>query len=223
MLETMWQQGPVPHLFVMSPLDAEPEFTDAAARVAWHKHVSLGGVFRICQRWYQLMQGGDAVPGGTAVAVTALGGDFGLSGPCKPWQGGGLAELLESLHAESAGKLIARAIDTGPREPAEMIAREILNELADPASDVAVAYIHGRRRLLRAVPYTPAKWQPSTRAPGAVCLFIGEPVGYLPQFAVELRVKRTPTCTFWASPHRLPLKRICARCRATSGKNCARK
>ncbi|MCI0432722.1 MAG: hypothetical protein L0271_03610, partial [Gemmatimonadetes bacterium] len=178
-LETMWEEGPVPHLFVMSPLDAPHELADDAARFAWMKQTQLAGVFHICRRWSQLMQAGDAIGGGTAVVVTALGGDFGHSGSCAPEHGGGLPELFFSLHAESAGRILTRAIDTGPREPPEMIARETFSELAHPAADVAVAYVHGHRRVLRAVGYAPAQWQPRSLASGAVWLFIAEPLGAL--------------------------------------------
>ncbi len=89
------------------------------------------------------------------VAVTGLGGDFGLSGKLSSPEGGVLCGLMKSLYIEdsrleqSEGKF--KAIDAPRDEPPELLVDAILREMAADAPHIEVGWSRGRRVLVRAV------------------------------------------------------------------------
>jgi NAD(P)-dependent dehydrogenase (short-subunit alcohol dehydrogenase family) len=87
------------------------------------------------------------------VAVTGLGGDFGLSGRSPAIEGGALAGLLKAIRHEFPS-ITAKVIDAPLDDPPQLVARCALHELASGAADIEVAYVCGRRRVLQPVPRT---------------------------------------------------------------------
>jgi 3-oxoacyl-(acyl-carrier-protein) synthase/NAD(P)-dependent dehydrogenase (short-subunit alcohol dehydrogenase family) len=152
-LNRIWEQAPAPHLFLMTARDedASVEVDDEAG---WNRRRERGVMlpFRVCQRWFELLEADNLLDKASLVAATALGGDFGLSGHCPAVEGGGIAGLLKALDVETRGKLLVKVIDAPPREPVKLIANAICRELAAATADVEVGYVRGRRQALRAIP-----------------------------------------------------------------------
>ncbi|MEX2287212.1 MAG: polyketide synthase, partial [Planctomycetaceae bacterium] len=105
-LDRIWQQGPVPHLFLMTARDDDAA-VDPQDVAAWARRRQLGVQlpFLVCQRWFELVETSGMLEQSSLVAATTLGGDFGFSGHCRAFEGGGLAGMLKSVRNETRGKL----------------------------------------------------------------------------------------------------------------------
>lgn len=167
-LEAVWQQGPAPHLFLMTARDQ-----DAAVNcddpAAWRLRQDRGLMLplRVCQSWFAKIADAELFDRATLAAATALGGDFGLAGHSSACEGGGVAGLLKAVDVETRGKLRVKVVDAPAREPAKLVARELCQEIAiqsadrlgqldNPYHDVEIGYVRGRRRVVRAVRYDAA-------------------------------------------------------------------
>jgi NAD(P)-dependent dehydrogenase (short-subunit alcohol dehydrogenase family)/acyl carrier protein len=91
----------------------------------------------------------------TIVAVTAMGGDFGLSGQLSMPESGILTGMLKSLYIEdsrletSEGRF--KAIDAPFDEPPEVVVDAIMREMAVGDPHIEVGWSRGRRTLVRAI------------------------------------------------------------------------
>lgn len=149
--ERRYRESPVTHLFLT--LSREPAAAcngdDAAWRIRRERGVLLP--YLLCQRWTRLVGESGLTDRATLTAVTGLGGDFGLSGNAAAAEGGALTGLLKSVRREFDGMLV-KVIDAPVGDPPESIAASVCDEIAARSQEVEVGYVHGRRRILRAVP-----------------------------------------------------------------------
>ena len=101
-IEAMYQSAAPRYLFLMSGRDEDgAKLLDAAG---WQRRRALGVVvpFQATQHWFRLrMKARDKTPI-TIVAVTSLGGDFGLSGQIGVPDGGALAGVVKSISIEDS-------------------------------------------------------------------------------------------------------------------------
>jgi NAD(P)-dependent dehydrogenase (short-subunit alcohol dehydrogenase family) len=152
-LERAWEAGAAPHLFIMTGRDEDGASADDEE--AWSRR-RRGGVllpYLVCQRWMRRVSEAGLLKNATLVAATALGGDFGLSGHGAAVEGGGLTGLLKSIRGEFEG-LTVKVLDAPAEEPPTAVAAAMCRELAAGAPESEVAYIRGRRYLIRAIPRT---------------------------------------------------------------------
>jgi len=149
-IDAVWSSGAAPTLMVLSALDPAATSSDLND---WRRRRSQGIVlpYFVCQRWVQLVTQQTEALQPRIVAVTGLGGDFGLSGNSPAVEGGALAGLLKAVRHEFPG-IGAKIIDVPANDPPQLVARCTLEELASGAPDVEVAYVCGRRRVLQPVP-----------------------------------------------------------------------
>lgn len=150
-VERIWRQQPTPHLFLVTgrePVATADDPTKTSGSVL--RTGGLGFSSAVCRKWFELMQAGGLLQGGTLVAATALGGDFGRGGHGMQLEGGGLAGLLKALHRKARGELTVKIIDGPPKEPAKMVATEILNEISAADGEIEIGYVRGGRRVVRA-------------------------------------------------------------------------
>ena len=156
-LEDAFGQGPIAHLIVCTPHDAGSRTSLEPS--AWKTRRSQGVMlpYRVCQRWFQHLVEGGLLGQASVTAVTALGGDFGISGAAMAVESGALTGLLKGVGMEVAlgkgvtsgfrTKLIDAPLDTA----AEELATFVVNELAaDPeGKELEVGFARGKRYLVR--------------------------------------------------------------------------
>ncbi len=187
-LEHLWQQGPIPHVFLMSGRDSnagDASAGDLGDPAVWAEHRRRDVIvpYFLCQRWLQLAGDAKLLDRCTLVTATALGGDLGFSG-CVRWPGsGGLAGLTKAIWMEyvilrKLKSMVVKIVDPPDDEPADALAANILREMAAQTLDYEAAFVGGRRRLQNAV-YQAAEVQPRARIrPGAVWVATGGARGH---------------------------------------------
>ena len=150
--ERLWNEQPLPHLFLMTARDQET--TNPADEKAWNRRRYRTAIlpYFLCQRWVQLAGERKLLDRSTLVAATALNGDFGFSSDVRAPEGGALTGLMKAIDIELAilrnlKTMIVKAIDSPDDEPPALLAANICRELASKAVDFEVAYVGGNRRL----------------------------------------------------------------------------
>ena len=157
----------VRHLFLTTPCDTAAVST--LDRQAWHsrRNVGLMSSYWLCQHWYQHILASGWVDDASLVAVTSLGGDFGIGGRVPSIEGGALSGLLKAIMIESYVQgfrtFPIKVIDTCQQDSPAQIANNIWQELAMPSFDIEVGYCQGERHVIRAI----ARPLPNDAAPSA--------------------------------------------------------
>jgi acyl transferase domain-containing protein len=189
-LEQSWRSGPAPHLFLLSARDvaAAPD----ADLSNWHERRERGVLlpFLICQRWVKLVTDAGLTDDASLVALSSLGGDFGLSGRIGSLESGALGGLLKAICIEQWVQghrwLPIKVIDAPVDEPAAGLVSAIYAELSTPSYDIEVAYRDGQRSVVQAIAQ-PADSRPSARPrPGGVWVCTGGARGITAHVAREL-------------------------------------
>ncbi len=150
-LDRAWETEPAPHLFLMTARGEDGVSVDDEGAWSRRRHRGLLLPYLVCQRWAGRVSEANLVKQATLVAATALGGDFGLSGHGAAVEGGGVAGLLKSVRREFQG-LWVKVIDAPAEDPPAAVAAAMCSEMAAGAPEAEVAYVRGRRHLVRAVP-----------------------------------------------------------------------
>ncbi len=143
------------HLFLTTPCDADAASTLDLAHWQRRRNQGLMSLFWLCQRWHQNVCASGWLDDVSLVAVTSLGGDFGISGQVHSIEGGGLAGLLKSLLIESWVQgfrtFPIKVLDTRGNDSPAQIVEHVWQELANPNFDMEVAYPNGTRHVVRAI------------------------------------------------------------------------
>ena len=162
--EKLTEQAVLPHLFLTTPHDFDAQVS--LDEDEWEKRRNRGilGNFWLCQKWLTHIIEKEITSDASLVAVTALGGDFGINGAMHSAEGGALAGLLKSMIIESWTQgfrpLTIKILDTTPQQSPAEIVGNIWRELAFPSYDVEVSHKDGIRQVIRAFPKpaaTPSK------------------------------------------------------------------
>ena len=172
--DALWNQHPLPHLVLLTACDddAAIDLGDESA-FARRRLAGLTLPYHLTQRWFQQIERAGLMQEASLVAVTQLGGDFGLAGQSDAVEGGGLSGLLKGVHTETAGKLRVKSIDTAPRDPAKLVASSVLGELAASETETEVGYVRGRRQVVRAIPQSLTPARPREIAANSVWVVTG--------------------------------------------------
>jgi malonyl CoA-acyl carrier protein transacylase len=159
-LEQIWAEGPVPTLFLATARDAACGLDETA----WSQRRERGVLlpYFVCQKWVQLATRPGSSFAPRLIALTGMGGDFGLSGRSPAVEGGALAGLLKAVRHEF-DQITAKVIDAPLEDPPQLVARCVLAELAGGAPDVEIACVCGRRRVVTPVPRLVAASAADTR------------------------------------------------------------
>lgn len=185
-IDAAWNDGPAPHLFLLSARDAAaPGSLDPTPWLARFEPGLLLPYF-VVQQWFARVSGAGLLDRATLVAATALGGDFGLDPhPLIP-EGGGIAGLLKAVFMEAAAQgalgpqtaVVDLPIDHPAGEVADTLLAEMAlaqaavvrggkEELVRRHAEIEVAYPQGRRHVLRLVesPQNPGVLEMPTAGP----------------------------------------------------------
>jgi acyl transferase domain-containing protein/NAD(P)H-dependent flavin oxidoreductase YrpB (nitropropane dioxygenase family)/NAD(P)-dependent dehydrogenase (short-subunit alcohol dehydrogenase family) len=119
------------------------------------------------------------------VAVTGLGGSFGVGGNGDEALGGGVAGLLKSVHREWPDVRV-RIVDVDPREEPARLAELVLREVVAPDDRLEVGYAGGIRVSPRIVPAPRNGAGDPGLGPDAVVLVTGGARGITARVALAL-------------------------------------
>ncbi len=150
------QHEKLPHLFITSPCDADAKLS--LDRAAWNtrRNAGLMSIFWLCQKWVDHVTSLNITDDASLIAVSSLGGDFGISGGVHSAEGGGINGLLKSILIESwmqgYRSLPIKTIDTDPSQSPVEIVNNIYRELAISSYDNEISYKGGVRQILKAIP-----------------------------------------------------------------------
>ncbi len=183
-LDLLWTKDPALQLIVTTARDGDAATID---RGDWAARSTTGVLvpFLVCQKWAQLVQTAGRTADATLIAVTALGGDFGIGGRVHSFEGGGLTGLLKGLRRELADMTV-KVIDAPLEEAPEGLAKVVLQEAAHREGPLEVGSIRGRRFVVRAVPQPASAQRPGTKTPHGVWVVTGGARGVTAVVAREL-------------------------------------
>jgi len=146
---------PLRHLILCTASD-DTDWPPGADEQTWRRfresHLTLP--IRICQAWIEQLVESKETSQATLLAVTRLGGDYGLARPVERPDGGGLAGMLKALFVESLarewGGPRIRVVDFAPDVAATSLAKRVAAEWADlSAEPVADSLSQAARTLAR--------------------------------------------------------------------------
>lgn len=144
------------HLFITTPCDADAQLTLDPSIWLRRRSVGLMNNFWLCQRWLDHITSLNMTDDASLIAVSSMGGDFGISGNIHSAEGGGINGLLKSMLIESwmqgYRSLPIKTIDTHPRQNPVDVVNDIWRELATPSYDNEITYVSGSRQILKAIP-----------------------------------------------------------------------
>jgi len=107
-------------------------------------------LLELCRRWIESLEKADRLTGASLVAVTAMGGDFGLhSGPAA-FGGGGLTGMFKGIRREFPAACV-KALDFSLEEDPRAIVQESLQEIQAGTAEVEIGFFDGHRYLVHAV------------------------------------------------------------------------
>lgn len=139
--------NPVTHLFLATSHDQ-----GAAMTWSWRQERRRAGLespFWLCQRWLHQVKRANLIDKASLVALTSMGGHFGLAGPPPTTEGGALSGLLKSVSIESwvAGhrSIVVQVVDRGQTEDGPHYIERVLLELANPSFDREIGLWEGQR------------------------------------------------------------------------------
>jgi acyl transferase domain-containing protein/NAD(P)-dependent dehydrogenase (short-subunit alcohol dehydrogenase family) len=190
-LDDLWNLQPIMHVFMTAARDRQSDDLYDAAAWTQRRNGRLLSPYFLCQRWLQLAGEAELLDQCTLVGMTGLGGDFGFSGLVNTPEGGGIAGLLKGIWIEITfvrghKKMLIKAIDAPDDEPPDLLAANVVRELAAATMDYEVAFVNGRRRLQTAL-HQPAELQPRIRIRrGGAWVVTGGARGITARCALEL-------------------------------------
>ena len=154
-LDALWSRGAVKHVFLTTPFDTAARNWRGELSWSVRREQGLIAPFLLCQQWLTRLGETGLAEGATLAAVTALGGDFGLSSHIGTVEGGGLTGLVKSLYIESLYEpwkgVRCQTFDFDLDENPDRVAQSVLCELTIDQPNLEVGYIGTRRRVVRAV------------------------------------------------------------------------
>ncbi len=157
-IEQLLLSRKINHLFLTTPCDPEARTTLHEGVWTSRRNKGVLGNFWLCQKWlHHVIQNG-WTDSASLVAVTAQGGDFGITGNTHSAEGGAMSGLLKSILIEGwmqgirtmPIKVIDTSLQQSPSETVDCVWRE----LANPSYDLEVAYTRGIRHVVRALQRT---------------------------------------------------------------------
>lgn len=146
--ETLWNEEPISHLFLLTSDHCQP-----AEHWRQQRNRELLVPYFLCQRWMQLRGETKAEQQNSPAflcAVTRMGGDFGLSGRIGNVTGGALTGLLKGISREYP-HLNVKVFDAPSDEPSRLVVEAVRRELPAETSQIEVGCVRGHRHQLRMV------------------------------------------------------------------------
>ena len=165
-LDQLLSQEVVPHLFLVShPSESSLKKRNVASQSTVKSNCLEVLSFQICQRWFAHVRSRKLIDLASLVAVTALGGDFGIrsftatshpsangSPNAENLMSAGWSGLLKSLRNETSGRLHVRSFDVPLNEPVKMVVTTITQEMLRDREETELASVRGKLYVPRLIP-----------------------------------------------------------------------
>lgn len=168
-LDRIWQQAPVPHLFIATARDPAAQSTWDWSQWVERREQGIMTIFWFCQRWLKLIEQNELMDDASLIGITSSDGEFGFQSPVHAIEGGGIAGLIKAVFIESWVNNFRttpfKVIDAVPNDDAQQVAEFVLRELVSPIYDTEVALKQGERRKVQAVAQPVAPKIPRTPIP----------------------------------------------------------
>lgn len=155
-IETLWQDGPLTHLFIVASHD-EDAVTNLSAE-DWQRRRERGVYlpFIVTKKWFQLLIKDNLVAKATLFGSTLLGGDFGFRGKIHSIEGGAITGLIKSMDLEAGFPtnfaFVAKTVDFSGEQTSDFCAKSILSEFgAQIPYETEIGYIGRERHLVRPI------------------------------------------------------------------------
>ena len=198
-LDSIWKTTPSPHLFVLTPRDAQAAPT--LDETAW-KHRRESGItslYWLCQKWLSLVEQSNLLDDASLIGVTALGGDFGVAHEISSAESGALAGLFKSILIEcwvnGYRTVPIKLLDLPTNSPTSAVVDAICVELTEPSYDVEIGWDRHARTVLRATPEPIKEYSSHQLTPTGNWVVTGGARG-ITAYVVERMSDRFPTVHF---------------------------
>ena len=154
-IKRCWNIEPAATLVVTTPFDSDQP--QSLSLDSWNQRRQQGVSvpYFATQQWYQYLAQAKSLNDASLVALTAMGGDFGVSSPTESIESGALSGLVKGVGMEVRmgtpdSRFRAKVIDFARQANADSIVAAIIRELESSDPDVEVGYrINGERVVLR--------------------------------------------------------------------------
>ena len=177
-------------LIMMTAWDEAATTTLAGDEWSERRQTGASVPFFVAQRWFERVNDAKALDTATFVAVTTMGGDFGVSGTLQGVENGALSGLVKGLDMEvrlsrGAPNFRGKLIDFARSADVNDVAAKLTQELTAGDDEQEVGYFNGVRVAARPVPQpVPAATQ--TPEAGSVFVVTGGARGVTAAVAREL-------------------------------------
>jgi acyl transferase domain-containing protein/NAD(P)-dependent dehydrogenase (short-subunit alcohol dehydrogenase family) len=155
-LDSAWRTSVPRHLLLLTARDTAAMILDDAASVGQRKRQGIVLPYLAVQRWMKRLAKSAEATEANLVAVTNLGGDFGIAATDYAPESGALAGLVKSIHIEARRRegspVRCKVLDFAMTDAPEWVAQRVLSELAGRARDVEVAWPGGQRHVVELAP-----------------------------------------------------------------------
>jgi len=159
------EHGTVRHLVITTPFAAPGDWVES-------RGTHIAAAYFACQRWLAARTRAGDTNRATLTAVTALGGDFGLSGAIGSAVGGAIAGLFKGLAREYPDVQV-RVVDVSPTAAPGDVTALVADEIRS-VGPVEVGWQEGRRQTVVAVERAPrSTGRIAGLAPGSIWLVTG--------------------------------------------------
>lgn len=181
----------IAHLFLASALDPNAETQLSTEQWQQRKPAGLMASFWLAQAWTQHIMAADMTDDGSLIAISGLGGDFGISGQSYSLEGAGINGMLKAVMIELWMQghrcLPIKTLDTSPEQSPAEIVDCVWRELAVPSFDNEISYAGGMRQVVRAIRRPARSSTTSTcRAPSGTWVCTGGARGITAYVAEQL-------------------------------------
>ncbi|MDQ5854344.1 MAG: SDR family NAD(P)-dependent oxidoreductase [Chloroflexota bacterium] len=188
------RQGAVAGIIHLLPLRPAPAL-DSLDLAKWRERLAedVAGLFHLAQAVGSELHAAAERGGAAVLAVTGMGGAFGLEGSPSFFPGnGGVAGLAKTLALEWPDVRV-RAIDLDPDSGIEAVVGHLLAELYAADTEIEIGYFAGGRSTPRVepAPVTASDQEPLI-APSSVILLTGGARGITAEVALDLAQRYQP-------------------------------
>lgn len=151
-LDSLWQRGPIPHLFLLTAFDPAHDLT--LEQTQWNAR-RVGGVltpYFLTQRWMELVQSNERLASASFIACGLLGGNFGLSGAAQRVESGAMSGLAKALNVEFGNRrqdeFLSKVIDFSTSHSSDQVVDWIAREVSARTPEVEVGYNDQNERVV---------------------------------------------------------------------------
>ena len=152
-IDAAWSRGPAPYLFLTTPCDEDATASFDARQHADRRRRGVQLPYQACQRWSKYVTDANLWDEAVVVALTKLGGEFGIAGKVGSVEGGALAGLLKALCIENwvqgRRRTTIRVLDVAETTSPDEAVAALKRELSETSIHMEIGWKGEVRRVVR--------------------------------------------------------------------------